>query len=80
MRQPDGLGDARGAGAAWHPPHIGQRGRPRDYAYLVIESGHLLRLPLGQPWRQTEGLLRLLVTLLGLDVGPLGHMTVSRRQ
>ncbi len=65
--------------AAWHPPHTGQRGRPRDYADLAIETGHLLRLAFGQPWRQTEGLLRSLVTLLGLDVGVPDHTTFSRR-
>jgi len=65
--------------AAWHPPHTGQRGRPRDYADLAIGTGHLLRLAFGQPWRQTEGLLRSLVTLLGLDVGVPDHTTFSRR-
>ncbi len=44
--------------AAWHPPHTGQRGRPRDYADLAIETDHLLRLAFGRPWCQTEGLLR----------------------
>ena len=64
--------------AAWHPPHTGQRGRPCDYADLAIETGHLLRLAFGQPWRQTEGLLRSLVALLGLDVGvPVNQRWVS---
>jgi len=44
--------------AAWQPPHTGQRGRPRDYSDVAIETGHLLRLAFGRPWRQTEGLLR----------------------
>jgi len=65
--------------AAWHPPHTGQRGRPRDYADAAIETGRLLRLAFGQPWRQTEGLLRSLVTLLGLSVGVPDHTTFSRR-
>ena len=30
--------------AAWHPPRTGQRGRPRDYSDVAIETGHLLRL------------------------------------
>lgn len=63
--------------AAWYPPHTGQRGRPRDDADLAI-GGHLLRLAFGQPWRQTEGLLRSLVTLLGLDVCVPDHPTFSR--
>ena len=65
--------------AAWHPPHTGQPGRPRDYSDVAIETGHLLRLACGRPWRQTEGLLRSLVTLLGLSVGVPDHTTFSRR-
>ena len=53
--------------ASWHPPRTGQRGRPRDYSDVAIETGHLLRLAFGRPWRQTEGLLRSLTTLLGLS-------------
>src|SRR3954447_19109122 len=37
--------------AAWHPPRTGQRGRPRDYSDVAIETGHLLRLAFGRPWR-----------------------------
>ncbi len=62
--------------AAWHPSHTGQRGRPRDYSDVAIETGHLLRLASGRPWRQTEGLLRSVTTLLGIDVGVPDH-TVS---
>ena len=65
--------------AVWHPPRTGQRGRPRDYSEVAIETGHLLRLAFGRPWRQTEGLLRSLTTLLGLDVGIPDHTTFSRR-
>jgi len=65
--------------AAWHPPRTGQRGRPRDYSDVAIETGHLLRLAFGQPWRQTEGLLRSLTTLLGVGVGVPDHTTFSRR-
>src|SRR4028118_1858060 len=55
--------------AAWHPPKTGRRGRSRTYSDLAIETGHLPRLVFGRPWRQTEGLLRSLATLLGLDIG-----------
>ncbi len=65
--------------AAWHLPHTGQRGRPRDYSDLAIETGHLLRLAFGRPWRQTEGLLRSIKVLLGLSVGVPDHTTFSRR-
>ena len=52
--------------AAWHPPKTGRRGRSPQYADIAIETGHLLRLAFGRPWRQTEGLLRSLAALLGL--------------
>ncbi len=28
--------------AAWQPPRTGERGRPRDYSKVAIETGHLL--------------------------------------
>jgi len=45
----------------------------------AIETGHLLRLAFGRPWRQTEGLLRSLTALLGLELGIPDHTTFSRR-
>jgi hypothetical protein len=65
--------------AAWHPPRTGRRGRSRHYSDIAIETGHLLRLAFGRPWRQTEGLLRSLATLLGLGIGVPDHTTFSRR-
>src|SRR3954453_1568742 len=66
--------------AAWHPPRrTGQRGRPRDYSDVAIETGHLLRLAFGRPWRQTEGLLHSLTILLGVSAGVPDHTTFSRR-
>src|SRR5918993_860410 len=65
--------------AAWHPPKTGRRGRSPQYADIAIETGHLLRLAFGRPWRQTEGLLRSLATLLGLSIGVPDHTTFSRR-
>ena len=65
--------------AAWQPPRTGQRGRPREYSEVAIETGHLLRLAFGRPWRQTEGLLRSIVGLLGLEVGVPDHTTFARR-
>ncbi len=44
-----------------------------------IETGHLLRLAFGRPWRQTEGLLRSIVTLLGVSLPIPDHTTFSRR-
>src|SRR5829696_4425666 len=65
--------------AAWHPPKTGRRGRSRTYSDMAIETGHLLRLAFGRPWRQTEGLLRSLATLLGVGIGIPDHTTFSRR-
>ena len=65
--------------AAWHPLRTGQRGRPRDYSDVAIETGHLLRLAFSRPWRQTEGLLRSIASLLGLEVGIPDHTTFPRR-
>ena len=65
--------------AARHPPTTGRRGRSRTYSDIATETGHLLRLAFGRPWRQTEGLLRLLAILLGLDIGVSDHTTFSRR-
>src|ERR671917_474706 len=65
--------------AAWHPPRTGRRGRSRAYSDLAIETGHLLRLAFGRPWRQTEGLLRSLAALLGMGIGVPDHTTFSRR-
>jgi len=65
--------------AVGHSPRGGQRGRPRDYSDVAIEAGHLLRLAFGRPWRQTEGLLRSLTALLGVDVVVPDHTTFSRR-
>ena len=74
----DGLGDAGGLGGLV-PTQTGRRGRSRNYSEIAIETGHLLRLAFGRPWRQSEGLLRSLATLLGLDIGVPDHTTFSRR-
>src|SRR3712207_277636 len=43
----------------------GRRVRSRHYADIAIETAHLIRLAFRRPWRQAEGLLRSLATLLG---------------
>src|SRR3954449_8141825 len=65
--------------AAWQAPPTGQRGRSPFYSNLAIETGHLLRLAFGRPWRQTEGLLRSIATLLGVSLAVPDHTTFSRR-
>src|SRR3954449_6992670 len=65
--------------AAWQAPPTGRRGRSPYDSNLAIETGHLLRLAFGRPWRQTEGLLRSIATLLGLSLAVPDHTTFSRR-
>src|SRR3954449_7381054 len=65
--------------AAWQAPPTGRRGRSPLYSDVAIETGHLLRWAFGRPWRQTEGLLRSVVTLLGANIEVPDHTTFSRR-
>jgi hypothetical protein len=65
--------------AAWVPAATGRRGRPRNYSDVAIETGSMLRLATGRPWRQTEGMLRSIIDLLGLKLPVPDHTTFSRR-
>ncbi len=66
--------------ATWHAPPTGKRGRSPHYSNVAIATGHLLRLAFGRPWRQTEGLLRSIATLLGVSLAVPDHTTFSRRR
>jgi hypothetical protein len=46
---------------------------------MVVETGLMLRLALGRPWRQTEGMLASIMRLLRLDLPVPDHTTFSRR-
>src|SRR5215203_4895656 len=65
--------------AAWTPPRNGRRGRPQQYSAIAVETGLMLRLAFGRPWRQTEGMLVSILRLLGLDLPVPDHTTFSRR-
>jgi hypothetical protein len=65
--------------AAWQAFPTGKRGRARHYSDLAIETGHLLRWAFHRPWRQTEGLLRSIASLLGVSLAIPDHTTFSRR-
>jgi Transposase DDE domain len=65
--------------AAWQASPTGKRGGSPFYSNLAMETGHLLRLAFGRPWRQTEGLLRSLAVLLGAGIKVPDHTTFSRR-
>ena len=61
---------------AWAPARTGQRGRPTSYSDIVIETAVMLRLAMGKPWRQTEGMLRSIIQMLGLDLPVPDHTTL----
>jgi hypothetical protein len=65
--------------AAWTPPRCRRRGRPQKYSEIAVETGLMLRLAFGRPWRQTEGMLASILRLLGLNLPVPDHTTFSRR-
>jgi hypothetical protein len=65
--------------SAWHAPVTGKRGGQPVYSDLAIETGLALRLVFHQPLRQTEGAMRSIVGLLGVDLPIPDHTTFSRR-
>ena len=65
--------------AAWTPRKNGRRGGQRRYSDTAIELALQLRLVFSLPWRQTEGLLRSVIGLLGLEFDVPDHTTLSRR-
>ena len=64
---------------AWAPEKNGRRGGQRRYSDVAVQTALHLRLLLGLPWRQTEGLLQSLIELVGLDLEAPDHTTLSRR-
>jgi len=65
--------------AAWHAPATRKCGGQRVYSDIAIETGLALRLVLHQPLRQTEGALRSIAEMLGVDIKIPDHTTFSRR-
>ena len=65
--------------AAWTPLGTGARGGQRRYSDVAIEAALALRLVFGLAWRQTEGLLGSVLSLMGLDLEVPDHTTLSRR-
>ena len=60
---------------AWTPANTGRRGRPRRYSEMVVETGLMLRLAFGRPWRQTEGMLASILRLLDVNLPVPDHTT-----
>ena len=65
--------------AAWHAPATGERGAQPIYSAIAIETGLALRLVFHQPLRQTEGMLRSIAAVVGVDIAIPDHTTMSRR-
>src|ERR1700722_6558504 len=65
--------------AAWHAPATGERGGQPVYSAIAIETGLALCLVFHQPLRQTEGLLRSIADVLGINISIPDHTTLSRR-
>ena len=65
--------------AAWRAPSTGRRGGQPIYPALAIETALTIRLVFHQPLRQTEGLLRSIADVLGVDIAIPDHTTLSRR-
>jgi hypothetical protein len=66
--------------AAWHAPATGERGGQPIYSAIAVETGLALRLVFHQALRQTEGLLRSIVNVLGIDLAIPDHTQPSRRR
>ena len=63
----------------WMAMPSGKSGGQRHYSDIAIEAALTLRLVFGLPWRQTEGLLNAMLTLMGLEPRSPDHTTLSRR-
>ena len=65
--------------ATWEAVGVGNRGGPRQYSDLAIETALTLRLIFHLPLRQTEGFLTSIFGMLGLALSAPDHTTLSRR-
>ncbi len=64
---------------AWHAPASGKPGGQRVYSDLAIETALTVRSVYHLGLRQTEGFLRSVSALLGLEIRIPDHSTLSRR-
>jgi IS5 family transposase len=65
--------------AAWKPASVGKRGGQLQYSDLAIETALALRLVFNLPLRQTEGFLRSIFGMMGIELDAPDHTTLSRR-
>src|SRR3954451_4542602 len=65
--------------AGWRAAPRTTPGGQARYSDVAIETAVMVRLVFHQPLRQTEGLLRSLLDLMGVDLPVPDHTTISRR-
>ena len=70
---------SRDAIAAWKPAANRRRGGQRKYSDLAIEAALSLRLVFQLPLRQTEGFLKSVFRMMGVELVVPDHATLSRR-
>jgi hypothetical protein len=65
--------------SSWKPAATGLRGGQKKFSDHAIETALTLRLVFKLPLRQTEGFLRSVLSLMGVDLEAPDHTTLSRR-
>lgn len=65
--------------AGWKPRRSGKLGGQARYSDLAIETALTLRLVFHLPLRQSEGFLRSILEMMGVDLDVPDHTTLSRR-
>ena len=65
--------------AKWTPPKRVGRGGQAKYSDIAIETALTLRLLFRMPLRQSEGFLRAVLAMMGVDREAPDHTTLSRR-
>ena len=64
----------------WYHQGPTQRGRQNTFSDLAIQTALMLRLVSALPLRQTEGFLKSILALMGVDLRVPDHTTLCRRQ
>jgi len=64
---------------AWRPSRSGRPAAPMKFSDCATETVLTLRLVFRLPLRQTEGFLRSVLSLMGVDLEAHDHTTLSRR-
>lgn len=63
----------------WHPEKLGKRGRPVEYSEHAIATALLVREVFKLPFRQTEGFLKSIVSLMAVEIGIPDFSSISQR-